>query len=282
MPGHEGFLCIVAKSLLPAAGFPEVGSQRFRDRLQERGLGGGREVPGRPQYAHLVFHLHENDGVIRVMLPQVSHELCKGPFVRLHRLTAEGRQDKGDAAVEGGDFPLPGADVPEPLPVLLDPLGHIGGGAVLPQAEPQQLQPHILPPRLLQKAVHQRKVELALLRLDALPVHRHNEAVHVAVSHSGPDGFVHIFKAAGGGIVHLPGTQSHGRAVHDQCGVLPHTADVWKRGHDIPLVSFGFLHYTIITVFHKWFSPYVDSPQAVYPDLGFPDLDNRIQTKNII
>ena len=90
--------------------------------------------------------------------------------------------------------------------------------AVFPSAKPQENQPHVVFPGLLQDQVNNRGVEFALFRLELFPIDRDFQRVGVEIVNGRPDFGEQARPRAR--IVALRAKDEEGRAFHDQ-GVMP-------------------------------------------------------------
>ena len=200
----------------------------------------------------------------------MAHQPGKGARVGLDRILAEGRY--------GVDRPSIAVPRPEKAPLItLDPVGHIGRLAVLPQPEPQKRQPHGLAPRLIDQRVEQFKVEFALARLYELPVNRRDDGVHIERPQIRPDAFLHILCARGAGVVDLAGEEQHGTAVHGQ---LPAPVRLFNAGKflHVKIPSYPFI--TVLPLQYSTYSPAVSTKSR--PVRGKSNGANRIYISSLI
>ena len=140
MPGHEGFARILAEGLFPGAALAQSLGQLLGDGGKEGFLGGLAVIPVGAEQSDLVFHLHDDDGVLlAVDLPDAAHQGGEGLAVLLHGGGAEGGDGGHLLTVD-----LFGAEIG--LGVPLHPGGNIHGLGILPKAEPQEAELQALTP----------------------------------------------------------------------------------------------------------------------------------------
>ncbi len=211
----EVLVGVVAIDRAPRAGGSQ-GNRRFlvrqhgrRHVLFERGLRGRREVAHEAVGADLVLDLHHEDGVsCLVDLREMAHQRDERLLVGLQRLRAEGRQAVARLAVA--------VEHAREAPVVeLDPFRRVRRACVLPGAEPQQHQVHLVLARLRQEGVDVAEIELALDRLDLFPRHRDLDRVGVDVLRRRPD--LAECRRIVAGIVDLHAQHRERRAVDEQC-----------------------------------------------------------------
>ena len=184
-PGVEVLVGIVAIDLAPAArGLGHrllAGQHRGRHRLLEGGLGSLAEIAREAEGADLVLHLHHQHGVLLgVDLLEMLHQRSEGALVGLECFLTEGGQA---VAVLAGLV-----DHAREAPVVeLDPGRRVLRAGVLPGAEPQQHDAHLVLAGLLEQGVDEGEIEAALDGLDLLPGHWYLDGVGLDVGDGGPD-----------------------------------------------------------------------------------------------
>ena len=138
VPGVEGLVGARAEHLgSRCRRGAELRGQLGRDRPVEQPLRLGREVARAAVAAGLVLGLDHDHRVLRIVVAQMPHQPDEGALSASSVARPCGREDIMGAAVAG-------AHAREALGVGLDPFGRVAGAGVLPGAEPQQHQPHVV------------------------------------------------------------------------------------------------------------------------------------------
>ena len=179
------------------------------------------------QHADLVLDLDHDDGVLGfVERANVTKQGGEGPSVGRLRLRAEGGEDVDALAVRH-------LRPRESRLVALHPSGGVGRHAVLPGAEPENDESHVVGARVSYELIDRRPVESPFHGLDQLPRHRREHRVEVHGAQPWPVGG-HVAGARGAGIAKLAADQQNRLAVDDQLGriALPtKRRRVGRRGH---------------------------------------------------
>ena len=183
--------------------------QFLRNLSRKRLVGRGTVVAGVFEDAHLVFDLNHENGVFAAIdLAQVSHTRRKGAGIGVAVGVAEGRQREQALT-------LLVLNEREPRLVHFYPERLVIGLAVLPTTEPKEHETQIVSSCFFDQRVHQREIELALLRLDQFPARCGEYGVEVRRHEPRPERF-HVVEAGRAGIVQLRAQNEEGFAVHDQ------------------------------------------------------------------
>ncbi len=111
--------------------------------------------------------------------------------------------------------------------VLLHPKRRIGRIRVLPASKPEEYEAQMVLAGFADGAIHQRKVELAGLRLDQFPRDRRQDCIHVGRRQFGPER-LHVLHAGGSRISQLAGQDKKRAAIHDHLCGLAALLEVWN------------------------------------------------------
>ena len=186
-----------------AHGLQHIGRNRpFEDLLRGR-----RVVAGRSPCAGLVLHLHNDHRALRVKRLQVAHERGEHADIQLLRRGTERRWRIRRSPVLVRQMEITRR-------VGLHPLGHVVLAAVLPCAEPEQIQTDMVFARLGDDGVHHRVVVLFRLWFELLPVDRDLERIGVEILDGRPYLRKHARPAAR--IMRLGPQHQVRRAIHHQ------------------------------------------------------------------
>ena len=205
----------------------EIVDELARHRLAKGGFGERTIFARHRQHADLILDLDHDDRVLGVVDgADVAQQGSEGPAVGRLRLRAESGQDVDALSVrhlrprEAGLVPL-------------HPGRRIGGHAVLPGAEPEDDEPHVVRARVADELIDRRPVEASLLGLDQLPRHRREHRIQMHGAQSRPDRR-HVGGARGAGIAELAADEQDRLAVDDQLRRIALPAKrgrVGKSGH---------------------------------------------------
>src|SRR5690349_413537 len=127
-------------------------------------------VPAVTQTADLVLDLHHDDRMLRIDIPDMTHQCSEGPGVCLNRLLAKRTQRPcallfhvlGQKRTYSAIGPHLEDHGRKTLWVCPDPVRRIARTRVLPSCEPDQHETHIPLSCLIDLIVNERKIELAL------------------------------------------------------------------------------------------------------------------------
>ena len=176
VPGGEALLGLGAERLGPRQ---PARVERLRDRFGEGEVGRLAGLAGEGQEADLVLDLdHDDRALVVIDLAKMPHQRREGPGVGLARVGFELRDDLLPAVLAGRAH--------EAELVALDPRRDVARHRVLPRAEPQQHQPHVVRAGIGKQPVDGGEIEPPLLRLDQLPVDRREHGVEVHRLELGP------------------------------------------------------------------------------------------------
>ncbi len=146
--------------------------------------------------------------MIGVGLLEVRHQGGEGRLVGLQRLRIEGAQNiLRPALVVLG----PGVA----RVIALDERRHVGRHRILPGAEPQQHDVHVVLARLLEDGVSDGEIEMALLRLDLVPFDGQDHGIEADTLQPGPQ-LRQIVRAGGRRIRQFTAQDQIGLAIDHQ------------------------------------------------------------------
>ena len=111
------------------------------------------------------------------------------------------------------------------------PYRHVARHAIFPRPKPKEYQLHIVQPRRSNDAIDKGEIEHSFLRLQKLPIHRHNKGIQVHLDDLGPDR-VHVFQVACARISGLTREHEKRFSIHNQ---LCHRA-VLRQMRDGPIL----------------------------------------------
>jgi hypothetical protein len=140
VPGVERLVGARPEDLAPAAGTADA-RQLGRHRAIEQALGRWREIARAAIAAGLVLDLDHDHIVPRIRVPDVRHQMDEGVAVRRQSRAAVRREDIMGVTIAG-------AHAREARHIRFHPLRRVAGAGILPGAEPEQHQPHMILPRL--------------------------------------------------------------------------------------------------------------------------------------
>ena len=194
---------VVAEDLLPCSlgidGLVQrveyLGLEQFRRHGSvKQPLGDRGVIPHAAPGSGLVLHLDQQHRMLRVGFLQMPHHRREYLRVGFHRCLSVRRRRIDRLSIAADDVGILSG-------IVLHPLGHVVVASVLPGAEPQQHQMHLVLPPFLEQRVNQRKIEHPRLRLDLLPVNRNFDGVGVQRLYRRP----HLRQHArpGAGVMHL-------------------------------------------------------------------------------
>ncbi len=142
----------------------------------------GTIVPRLGNHPDFILHLNHHDGVLLpVDYAEVLHESGECLCVGISVFIAERSKNLDGSAVFG-------PCTRKPLLIRLDPGGRIARHAVLPRTKPQDDDLQVILARRSDEVVDERKIKFPFLRFDELPVHRHQNRIHVHRFQLRPDG----------------------------------------------------------------------------------------------
>ena len=214
--GAEGRRPVCANGCIGAQRLEEFPGNGFAKKLFSR----RRKVPHAAPAARLVLHLNHDHRALGIHLLEVAHERAEGAQIGLER---GGRVGRGRVHA----FPVLPGDERKLLGLRLRPKRNVVRAAVFPCGEPQQDQPHLALPRLLDDQVDDRRVVLSRLGLELFPVDGDLERVGVQIVDGGPD--LRQQDRPGAGVVALRPEDQEGRAVHEQGETAVLLDELWNR-----------------------------------------------------
>ena len=132
MPGVEGAIRLPAEHAGPAAGWlverarESRGHRAVEQRLRRRAMVARVAIA-----ADLIFRLNHDDGILRIMIAHIGHQLDKCALVRRQRRFAM----VGEHIMV---LALLGLHAGKAAIVELHPVGRVGKAGILPRAKPQE------------------------------------------------------------------------------------------------------------------------------------------------
>ncbi len=212
-PGVKELIGILAEHLAPAAAVAALGlNQRGRHGSGKQLLRGRSEIAHAAVSAGFVLHLHQDDGALRVGLPEVVHECDECARVRGQGGRRVRRQRVQHLALR--------VHQARKTPVVeFHPLRRVVRTVVFPGGKPEQDEFEVMRVRFGEQRVEERKIELAFDRLDLFPGDGHRECIGPESTHRRPHFWQH--GRPGARVVHLRAQHEVGRSVdHERAATI--------------------------------------------------------------